>query len=105
MIARADWGAAFGRGNTMPDSGPKSLVVVHHAESPDLPCGCGRRREMEAVRSIERYHVREKGWAGIGYSFLITQSGHTYEGRGWQRVGAHTPGRNSSAYGVCFLWD
>lgn len=105
MIDRLAWGAEYGRGNIMTDPVPKRLIVVHHAESPDLPCGCGAKREAEAVRSIERFHALERGWAGIGYSFLITQSGRLYEGRGWQRVGAHTPGHNSSAYGVCFLWD
>jgi N-acetylmuramoyl-L-alanine amidase len=105
VTPREVWGAEYGRGNVMPDPAPKRLVVLHHAASPDLPCGCGQRREMEAVRSIERYHVRDRGWAAIGYSFLVTQSGRLYEGRGWGRVGAHTPGRNSSAYGVCCLWD
>ena len=36
-----------------------------------------------------------KGWSDIGYSFLVGGDGNIYEGRGWDRVGAHTSGYNS----------
>ena len=42
-------------------------------------------------------------WSDIGYSFLIGGDGRVYEGRGWERVGAHTGGYNSRGYGVSFI--
>lgn len=103
IVSRATWGARFGRGHLMADSSPKTLVVIHHAASPHVDCGVGQAREMEIIRDIERFHVEKNGWVGIAYSFLVFQSGNVYEGRGWNRVGAHTQGRNSSAYGVCLV--
>jgi N-acetylmuramoyl-L-alanine amidase len=103
VISRETWGAKYGRGNVMPDPAPKSLIVIHHSASPHVDCGVGQAREMEIVRGIERHHVETNGWAGLGYSFLVFQSGDAFEGRGWGRVGAHTPGRNSTSYGVCLV--
>lgn len=31
-----------------------------------------------------------RGWADIGYNFLVGGDGRAYEGRGWSTVGAHT---------------
>jgi hypothetical protein len=39
------------------------------------------------------------GWADIGYSFGVGEDGRIYEGRGWDRVGAHTSGYNSNGIG------
>src|SRR5690606_11936117 len=41
------------------------------------------------------------GWTDIAYSWLVGQSGHRYEGRGWGVVGGHTAGHNSTSYGIC----
>ena len=40
------------------------------------------------------------GWCDIGYNFLIGGDGAVYTGRGWDKVGAHTPGYNDR--GVAF---
>jgi N-acetylmuramoyl-L-alanine amidase len=105
IYPRDDWNAAYGLGNRMRSLDPLDLIVIHHAASPNVECGVGRQHERNVVRAIERHHVQKNGWAGIGYSFLVFQSGNAYEGRGWQRVGAHTRGRNSTAYGICIVID
>lgn len=38
-------------------------------------------------------------------SFVAGSDGYIYEGRGWQRQGAHTLGHNSKGYGVSFIGD
>jgi N-acetylmuramoyl-L-alanine amidase len=38
----------------------------------------------------------------IGYHFLVGENGKVYEGRGWDRQGAHSPGWNNDAYGNNF---
>ena len=43
------------------------------------------------------------GWDDIGYSFLAGDDGNIYEGRGWDRVGAHTKGYNSRGLAVSFM--
>ena len=49
------------------------------------------------------YVAHGSGWADIGYNFLVGEDGNAYEGRGWDRVGAHSPNYNSVAYGTCVM--
>jgi N-acetylmuramoyl-L-alanine amidase len=57
------------------------------------------------IRSYQDLHMDQRGWDDIGYSFLIGEDGRVYEGRGWDRVGAHAPQYNHVSIGVCFLGD
>jgi hypothetical protein len=77
---------------------PVARVYIHHTVSPQPINGDA---EVMLLRSIDAAH-RAKGWAGIGYSFIVGPSGTVYEGRG-QRVGAHTEGKNYTSFGVAFL--
>ena len=52
---------------------------------------CGKTR-LNCLVSLE--------WCDIGYNFLIGGDGNVYMGRGWDRVGAHTP--NYNALSVAF---
>lgn len=44
-----------------------------------------------------------RGWTDIGYNFLVDYRGRLYEGRGWNRLGTHTVGFNTSGIAVCFI--
>lgn len=85
-------------------AGAKPLVIIHHSYRPNREAGVSIQRERDDVLGMHRYHA-EQDWGGISYQFLVFQSGHVYEGRGWGRVGAHTIGRNSSSVGICFVID
>ena len=39
----------------------------------------------------------------IAYSFLVGEDGRIYEGRGWNKVGAHSYRYNSRSYGISFI--
>ena len=45
------------------------------------------------------------GWDDIGYNFLIGADGRVYEGRGWNRIGAHTKGWNDVAIAFSVMGD
>ncbi|HSJ23707.1 MAG TPA: N-acetylmuramoyl-L-alanine amidase [Longimicrobiales bacterium] len=64
-------------------------VTVHHTFSPALPASATVAQERAAMLGMHRDHINRNGWAGIGYHFVIFQSGRVYEGRGWGRTGAH----------------
>lgn len=51
---------------------------------------------------IDRWH-REKGWAGIGYHFVIPLDGSIEPGRGVDLVGAHVEGHNANSIGICLI--
>lgn len=103
VIPRTQWGGPSDAPGH-PTAGAKRLVVIHHSYRPHRDCGVALAREEADVLGMHEYH-KGKGWGGIGYNFLVFQSGNIYEGRGWGRVGAHTVGRNSSSVGICLVMD
>jgi hypothetical protein len=69
------------------------FFVHYHGGVPRYSTGDGVAREVEKI------HLNN-GWAGVGYNFMVDQNGVIYEGRGWNRVGAHCPNHNRSGLGV-----
>jgi hypothetical protein len=55
---------------------------------------------IRRVKAIQDYHQFDLGWVDIGYHFLVGENGKVYEGRGWNRQSAHSPGWNNDAYGI-----
>ncbi len=48
-------------------------------------------------------HLEERGFADIGYHFVIDYAGRLYEGRSLGVRGAHTSGHNTGAVGIVLL--
>src|SRR5512133_1892868 len=115
LIPRADWGAkdpdvAPGRsgeyGPYDPVSNPNgwrvydqplaevlTTIIVHHSALP----------LTDGPLEIQRLHTEEKGFADIGYQFLIGPNGELYEGRALNVRGAHTFGANYGSVGICLI--
>jgi hypothetical protein len=68
-------------------------IIVHHSALP----------LTDGPREIQRLHMEEKGFADIGYQFLIGREGQLYEGRALNVRGAHTYGANYGSLGICLL--
>jgi hypothetical protein len=99
IVDREDWGALPAKTRS-PFKGFVNGFVVHHTTGQHL----GRTDSAAWVRAIQRYHM-SKGWADIGYHFLVDQFGQVFEGRGWDVTGAHAANRNGDTIGVAFLGD
>ena len=56
------------------------------------------------AKTIDGWH-KERGWAGIGYHFVITKDGIIEKGRKLQLQGAHAKGKNHDSIGVCIIGD
>lgn len=69
-------------------------IIVHCTATPE-----GR---VETVESIRRMH-KAKGWADIGYHYLIGLNGERWNGRNVNLVGAHCEGYNTNSIGVCYV--
>ncbi|KAH9518929.1 Peptidoglycan-recognition protein SC2 [Bulinus truncatus] len=94
VVTRAEWGARAPHSVTH-FSNPAHYAFIHHSEAGE----CNDRTSCAAlVRSYQNYHMDTNGWSDIGYSFLIGGDGSVFEGRGWDKVGAHTQGYNSVGY-------
>ena len=69
-------------------------LVVHCSDSPDtLDIG---------VKEIRAWHV-ERGWADIGYHYVVRRDGTVEVGRPEERVGAHVKGHNEASLGICWV--
>ncbi|XP_046564822.1 peptidoglycan-recognition protein SC2-like [Haliotis rubra] len=99
IVTRAQWGARAPH-SVSHLSGAVKYAFIHHGESGT----CSSQSSCSAiVRSYQNYHMDTHGWSDIGYSFLVGEDGNAYEGRGWDRIGAHTQGYNSVGLGFCMI--
>jgi hypothetical protein len=68
------------------------LIVIHcAATTPDMDIGAD---------TIDSWH-RQRGFAGIGYHYVIRRSGVVENGRPIQTAGAHAQGHNAHSLGIC----
>ncbi|CRL04926.1 CLUMA_CG018019, isoform A [Clunio marinus] len=79
---------------------PPNAFVVHHTDG--ARCSTVALCDQQ-MRNIQNFHMNTNGWADIGYNFCIGDTNQVYEGRGWNRAGAHSPGFNSRSIGFCFM--
>ncbi|RCV53462.1 peptidoglycan recognition protein family protein [Marinitenerispora sediminis] len=93
IIPRASWGARAPRSRATVNWTQRTEFVVHHSEGP----------ATQTPKAIQNFHMDSRGWADLGYNFLISADGRIYEGRGWLVVGAHAPNHNTSGIGVCLI--
>ncbi|XP_062275521.1 peptidoglycan recognition protein 5 [Scomber scombrus] len=99
IVSRLEWSAASPR-NREALSGPAQRVIIHHTA---LANYTNQRQCMDHLLSIQRLHMKDRGFDDIGYNFLVGADGTVYEGRGWGVVGAHTKGYNHDSLGIAFM--
>lgn len=80
----------------------RKIERVHHTADSGVPATATVEQEHEYLRRIEAFHVKTRGYKAIGYNYLIFPSGRCYEGRGFEKHGAHTMNHNGDV-GVCFV--
>jgi N-acetylmuramoyl-L-alanine amidase len=51
---------------------------------------------------IDQWH-KDRGWAGIGYHYVIRRDGTVEPGRPLEDIGAHVEGHNARAVGICLV--
>ena len=69
-------------------------IIIHCTATPE-----GRDH---TAKEIDRWH-REKGWASIGYHFVIRLDGTVENGRPIEQVGAHVKGHNEDSIGIVYV--
>jgi hypothetical protein len=101
-IPRSAWAVQpIDLGNIDPMTEIYRLTVHHSGEEGDVIDD-----PVEALRHFERIHKQAKGWACIGYHFVISRDGRVYEARPLRFQGAHAVGDNNIGnIGVCLIGD
>lgn len=69
-------------------------IIVHCSATPE-------GRDVSAA-DIRRWH-RQRGFADIGYHFVVRLSGEIEVGRPLWKAGAHCLGHNPNSIGVCYI--
>ncbi|XP_036340893.1 peptidoglycan-recognition protein LB-like [Rhagoletis pomonella] len=102
FIARHEWSARppierkrFAR--------PAPFLIIHHSYEPGIALTAEDCRA--AMHQIQDFHMNDRHWADIGYSFAICGDGNVYEGRGYEMVGAHAPLYNNRSIGLLLIGD
>lgn len=69
-------------------------IIIH--------CTATRTGAVVHVADVDRWH-RQRGWAGIGYHFLVQPDGAIEVGRPLEKPGAHCRGHNRHSVGIAYV--
>ena len=69
-------------------------IIVH--------CAATREGRDFTVEDITRWH-KARGFATIGYHYVIYHDGSIHEGRPLEQIGAHCVGHNKHSIGICYI--
>jgi hypothetical protein len=106
LIHRDQWAAARARPSRMESNGGSyRYITVHHSAERVPPTLSGSLADSaEAVRSIQRAHMRGENYGDLGYHYVIDPFGRVFEGRELRWQGAHAGGRNNVGnIGICLI--
>ena len=69
-------------------------IIIH--------CTATRAGQRVTVADVTNWH-RKRGFATIGYHFLVDQAGAVHTGRPVEQVGAHYLGHNKASIGIAYV--
>ncbi|XP_050090116.1 peptidoglycan-recognition protein LE-like isoform X6 [Anopheles aquasalis] len=99
LVTRTEWLAQPPREELTDLKLPVNNVIIAHTATE----GCTTQQScMARARFIQNLHYNQ-GFGDIGYNFLVGGDGQIYEGRGWNKQGAHTRGYNGISQGIAFI--
>ena len=73
-----------------------NTVVIHHS-------AIYENDDNTTMLVIQRTHRISRGWADVGYHYVVGQQGTVYEGRDIHVRGVHVEGYNTGTIGVCLM--
>ncbi|GAB3955083.1 peptidoglycan-binding protein [Streptomyces sparsus] len=104
FVTRSEWGARSPKKRSTDIDPARGGVAVHHTGASRFAAGDHAECPSQ-VRGIQNYHMDDKQWDDIAYTYLVCVHGFVYEGRG---VGIRTAANgttdsNDRFYAVCGL--
>ena len=100
IISRQEWGARPSANPLVSINKVVNHTIIHHGASSHCET---KEACMRIVRSFQDLHLDDRKWDDIGYNFIVGEDGNVYEGRGWNKVGAHSPQFNRDSIGICLI--
>jgi N-acetylmuramoyl-L-alanine amidase len=69
-------------------------IIIH--------CSATKEGQHFTVEDITKWH-KARGFATIGYHYVIYLDGSVHKGRPEEQIGAHVQGQNANSIGVCYI--
>ena len=69
-------------------------IIVH--------CSATKEGKAFNVADITRWH-KQRGFATIGYHYVVLLDGTIQQGRAEMTMGAHCKGHNANSIGICYI--
>lgn len=63
----------------------------------------GTDNEAYDFTAMKKDHIENRGWADIGYHYVIDQQGMIRAGRDLYVIGAHCRAHNKNSIGICLM--
>jgi hypothetical protein len=106
LVTRQQWGARPPRARSSLARAEQRGTAVHYSAA-DADEQADHARCAGRVRGIQAFHLDNRGWSDIAYSYLACKHGFVFEGRG---LGTRTAAQGTNAgndgyHAVCFLGD
>jgi N-acetylmuramoyl-L-alanine amidase len=79
------------------DTNTINKIIVHQTDAPD--------NDAFTPYEIAQYHVNDNDWAGIGYHYVIVDSGQIYLTQKANKISYHASGSNTNSIGVAITGD
>ena len=102
VAGRQQWHAEAATRSNLEPMGRPSRLTIHHSAMyfrDTRPASCAAQ-----ILMIQREHMNNRGYADIGYHYLIDPSGRIWQGRDLRWQGAHASGDNNIRnIGICLL--
>ena len=100
VLSRLEWGARGRRGGAAGQSPYR--ITVHHTQG---HMAIRREDAVATARGIQDFHMNSRGWADVGYHFMIDGEGRILEGRPVETIGAHAANANEGNVGIALMGD
>lgn len=105
LLPRSRWRARPIRSNVRPMRRVRR-VTIHHTGPPKAFWGHSLSDVAHEIRRVQQVHQRDRGWADIGYHYIVDRAGNVWQGRPLKYQGAHAGGAaNEGNIGVVILGD
>ena len=102
VIARQQWTRATTIASEANAMVNVQKITVHHDGMPPVALR-SRSAVIDRLELIRRSHVDTRGWADIGYHYIVDPEGRVWEGRPVTLQGAHVKRHNLHNLGILVL--
>jgi hypothetical protein len=103
VLPRTRWAKATPDYSQMEAMRPPRFITVHHDGMGQLFEGTSERACADRIEYLRNSHTRGRGFADLGYHYVVDRAGRVWEGRPLSYQGAHVKNRNEHNIGVLCL--